>query len=121
MVKVIKNCQARLEYILTLQRELPAQGTEEWLESRTHQFGGSEIASVLGKSPYMKPDEMIDKKITKQNIDAPACSFGRIFEPVAKMFMVEELEMNIKNTGSIKSGKYPVAYSPDGSSEKLST
>jgi putative phage-type endonuclease len=110
----MNSVQARIKYLQDIQRKLPPQGSEEWLEGRTHQFGGSEVATVLGISPYMKPGEMIEHKIHKKNIDAPACSFGRMFEVVAKVYMRDELGVVIEEFKSIKSPMYPIAYSPDG-------
>jgi len=104
----------RLQYIKKSQIDLPEQGSDEWLNNRLNQFGGSEIASVLGESPYQKPKELIDGKINKVYKDQPACSFGRIFEVVAVKYLRDILDYKIYNFSSIKSSKYPIAYSPDG-------
>ena len=108
------SAYARLKHIKTLQLTLPEQGTQEWLEARARQFGGSEIATLLNDSPYQKRAEMIDDKIVKRRFDAAPCSFGRIFEVVAKKFLRELMDYQIYDFSGIKSSMFPIAYSPDG-------
>ena len=108
------SAYARLQYIKSLQTNLPDQGTDEWLAARTNQFGGSEMATLLNKCPYKSKDDMIADKVTKKRFDAAPCSFGRIFEVVAKKYLREILSYSISDFSGIKSSNYPIAYSPDG-------
>lgn len=108
------SAYARLKYIKSLQIELPPQGSAEWLIARTNQFGGSEMATLLGECPYSKKADMIKDKVCKKKFDAAPCSFGRIFEVVAKKYLREFLDYDISDFSGIKSSMFPIAYSPDG-------
>ncbi len=93
---------------------LPVQGSEAWLASRRTRIGGSEIASAIGMSPYQKPAELIASKIGNKRIKSAACTFGRVFEPVAKEYIEEALACEIHELGAVPSTRFPMCYSPDG-------
>ena len=111
------SCQfneARLLYIKQSQATQFPQGSTEWFECRKVQFGGSEVAAVLGASPYKTPNDLIHQKIKPDLTPKPACAFGRLFEHVAKKYMRQIGRYVIHDFSCIKSSEYPVAYSPDG-------
>lgn len=105
---------AKLQHLKQLSTLCAAQGTEAWIESRRSQFGGSEISTVLGQNPYQTISELINKKISGVYEDQPACVFGRLFEPVAKLILTRRMNWEIHEFSCFKSAMFPVAYSPDG-------
>lgn len=105
----------KIRFLKQQYSHLPAQGTDAWLESRRTKIGGSEVASVIGKSPYMKPYELICKKNSVQKkLKSAACTFGRIFEDVAVHHIEVTTGLKVHHLGAIPSSMYPVCYSPDG-------
>lgn len=94
---------------------LPAQGTDAWRESRRTKVGGSEMAAVLGKSPYIKSDQIIARKKCDFRLDnSAACTFGRVFEDVALHHIEVTEQTKVHHLGAIPSSRFPVVYSPDG-------
>lgn len=87
--------------------------TDEFLESRKFAFGGSEIASIIGTSEYENVDQLIHKKKNKINSQNESTLWGKLFEPVSKIFISKKYG-KIYNYGSIPHCQYPVSYSPDG-------
>lgn len=87
--------------------------TDEFLESRKFAFGGSEIAIVLGLSKYENLESLLIRKQQKINSQSENTLWGKLFEPVAKIFVTQKYGA-IYNFGSIPHPMYPVSYSPDG-------
>lgn len=104
----------QLNFILKNWAELPRQGSEAWFESRRTRIGGSEMAAAIGKSPYQTRHDLVVRKKERKRLRAAACTFGRIFEPVAKTFVEKELGVTVHEVGAIPATRVPVCYSPDG-------
>lgn len=103
----------KLTFLLEQYGHLPKQGTDAWLQSRKTKIGGSEVAAVMGKSKFCTPSELIaNKKAAKRLVTAP-CTFGRVFEIVAKEHLHRK-GIIIHELGAIPCSRYPVCYSPDG-------
>lgn len=96
-------------------KNLPAQGTPEWLAGRRGYIGGSELACVLGVNPYQSLNEFIVRKAQ----DVPwqgnsATRWGSIMEQVAVKY-VERNGWTVHTFGSIECSAIPgTKYSPDG-------
>lgn len=106
-----------MEKLIFLQRtwsHLPVQGSDEWLASRRTRIGGSEIASAIGLSPYQKQGDLVASKKENRRLRNAACTFGRIFEPVAKQHIEQALGVVINELGAVPSTRFPMCYSPDG-------
>lgn len=80
-------------------------GSPEWLKARTRGIGASEIAAVVGLSPWESPFSMWHRK--KGNIkddanpDNPLFYWGHALEPlVADKFAERHPEYDVKNIGT---------------------
>ena len=104
----------KLQFLKTQYANLPSQGTDEWLKSRRTKIGGSEIASAIGRCPYRKPKQLVTQKRDTSRTHAPACTFGRIMEYVAKRVLLDDKDMEIHELGAIPCARFPMCYSPDG-------
>lgn len=104
----------RLNYLTEQYAHLPPQGTSEWLENRKTKIGGSEVASVLGQCKYRSRSKLLEDKKTSAWTSNACCVFGNLFEPVAKHVLLKDLEIEVKEMGSVPDTRFPVAYSPDG-------
>ncbi len=97
-------------------KHLPAQGSAEWLNSRSTTIGGSEIATLLGLNPYQNLKKLISQKagITTFTKSAPLW-FGNIMEAVLQNYTEQVFNTKIFETGSIQYDKSTyLKYSPDG-------
>jgi putative phage-type endonuclease len=96
-------------------KNLPKQGTPEWLEGRRGFIGGSELSAVLGLNPYQTMDEFIVNKIkTIPWAGNEATRWGSTMEQVAIRY-IEEKGWTVHTFGSIECLAIPGAkYSPDG-------
>jgi hypothetical protein len=95
----------------------PQQKSEAWYKIRMTTVGGSEIAAVIGKNPYMNAKKLIAQKIGLSNFHGSiATRWGNLFEPVTKMWAELVLNMSdpIRELGSIDGKLERQRYSPDG-------
>ena len=100
----------------------PKQRTDEWFLMRNNVIGASELAALVGMSPYQNFDCLSRKKRSKSNssYSNPSCWWGTIFEDVAVKYAESEFCSKIIGTnicvkppeGSQLHGKHVV--SPDG-------
>lgn len=104
----------KLQYLKAKFNNSNAQGSEDWLEGRRFAFGGSEMACVLNKDPYLQWTDLVRKKHLKENYIHDWTEWGKLFEPVAKIFIEKERQQTIHDFSSIPHPYYPVCYSPDG-------
>jgi putative phage-type endonuclease len=104
----------KLEYYNKKFKYLSEQGSDDWLEGRRFAFGGSEMAMVLDKDPYHTFSDMLERKLTKTFEEQDCTEWGKMFEPVAKLFIEKQKQTKIHEFGSIPHSYYPVCYSPDG-------
>lgn len=103
----------KLAYYQNKFKNLAVQGSEEWLESRSFSFGGSEMSTVMGKNKYENWESLLLRKNSDINFRSDSTEWGHLFEPIAKMF-IEKQFGTIYEFGSIPHSYYPVCYSPDG-------
>lgn len=61
---------------------------KDWHEWRSHGIGSSEIAAILGVSPYTTELELYEQKtgLRVSNVDNPAVYHGQKFEPKARAY-----------------------------------
>lgn len=101
---------------------LPDQGTEQWLRSRIHTIGGSEMSTILGQNKYQGLKDLVGTKLGvpsyrfNGNI---ATRWGKLFEDVIRQYTEFMLDCKISETGSIpgyqnEDGIVLQSYSPDG-------
>lgn len=96
----------------------PRQRTKKWLQARAASIGGSELAAILGKSPYQSRDDIIKAKAGISpgwSGGNPACWWGTMFESIIERFT--ELDCNTTLHGTDISVPAPFeghANSPDG-------
>ncbi len=104
-----------LQEFLELHKNLPEQGSDEWLNNRQFTIGGSEISTLMGLNPYSNTRELIKTKLgLSKFVGNTATNWGKIFEPCAQILLEDLFKCNLYETGSLP-GKIPgTSYSPDG-------
>lgn len=107
------NNMYKLLYYQSKYNNCAPQGSTEWLEGRSFSFGGSEMATLLGKNKYQKKDALFKQKQERTNIKSEVMTWGVLFEPVAKLYIQRE-HGTVYEFGSIPHSYYPICYSPDG-------
>ena len=100
----------------------PLQRSDEWFLMRNNVIGASELAAIVGMSPYQNFDGLARKKRSKSNSTYSnlSCWWSTIFEDVAVKYAESELSTKIRGTNiwvklpedSQLHGKHVV--SPDG-------
>ena len=78
----------------------PLQRTDEWFLMRNTVIGASELAALVGMSPYENFESLACKKGKKSNssYSNSACWWGTIFEDVAVKFAEREFSTKIHGT-----------------------
>jgi putative phage-type endonuclease len=77
------------------------QGTPEWLAARKGLIGASEIAAIMGESPWDTPRQMYEKKIgSQETADTSGMAYGRnredmIVEEAARALGLELTKPNM--------------------------
>lgn len=97
-------------------KDLPIQGSKEWLTSRAETIGGSEISTILNINKYQSIKQLIEQKTGISSFKkAPPLWFGNLFEYILQKYTEEIFETTIYETGSIPYKKSKlIKYSPDG-------
>lgn len=79
---------------------------QEWLQERRGGIGGSDVASILGISPYKTALDVYNEKISEEFVEqqeTPAMKFGKILEPVIRdMYSSETGEELVEHDQIIK-------------------
>lgn len=105
-----------LNNFLELNKDLPVQGSQEWLNSRFETIGGSEISTILNINKYQNIKQLIEQKVGISSFKKSApLWFGNIFEYILQQYTEILFDAKIYETGSIpyKKSKF-IKYSPDG-------
>jgi hypothetical protein len=95
-------------------KDLPEQGTPEWLEVRRKTRGGSEISTIFGCGMGSLKQMAMDKAgfgTFKGNFYT---QWGKMFEPVVQMYLERLFSCEIFETGSLPGCVTGTSYSPDG-------
>lgn len=118
IISIVENMinTVELNKLIEKSKDLPKQGTKEWLDAKKYRIGGSEIATILNKNPYQKTKDLIEYHTdTKKFNNNIAVYWGRMFESILQDYINDELKCKINEFGSIPHKKYNnIAYSPDG-------
>jgi putative phage-type endonuclease len=86
----------------------------EWLEARRKGLGGSDIAAILGVSPWSTPmDVWLDKKGMLEDHDTGARLRGRIFEPAIANYFAEQNDLEVSPAGMVEGPRPYMFGSPD--------
>jgi len=89
---------------------------EEWLKARMTGIGGSEMAAILGVSPWEGPADVWARKkgITKEQPDNLRFKIGRKFEgPIAELYAEQEGVKLLKVDGLYRHPAAPLVGTPD--------
>lgn len=105
-----------LEEFILKHKDLPKQGSQEWLDQRKFTVGGSQIATLMGINKY---ENMRSFARSKSNFysfkkEAPLW-FGNLMEPCIEQYVEIEFDVKPIETGSLPcSFNKHLSYSPDG-------
>lgn len=96
-------------------KNLPKQGSAEWIKSRETSFGGSELAALIGKNKNKTCRKLLEEKISAAKFEGNSFTlWGHLFEPVHRTILESIYKTSIYETGSIPWVKEGFKYSPDG-------
>ena len=78
----------------------PLQRSDEWFLMRNNVIGTSELATLVGMSPFQNFESLARKKRSKSNssYSNSACWWGTIFEDVAVKYAEREFSTKISST-----------------------
>lgn len=108
---------AKLLEFINKYKNLPHQGSEEWIQGRLNTIGGSEMGTLLGMNKYSTLKGWIAGKIGLTHFNGNLYTkWGKLFEPITTELIKKFLHIKeIYETGSIPSHMMDgVKYSPDG-------
>ena len=111
-----KNKDYVLNSFVYNHKDLPKQGSKEWLDNKKFVIGGSEISIILNKNPYQKTADLVKSHLNIKPFNKNlAIHWGNIFEDIIKIYLNKLLKCEIIETGSIPhhTNKH-ISYSPDG-------
>lgn len=89
---------------------------EEWLRERMKGIGGSEMAAILGLSPWQGPHDIWARKTGRmpEQEDTFRFKVGRLFEaPIAQLYCDREKVSLARIDGLIKHPTAPIVGTPD--------
>ena len=65
-----KNYKTRiLNTLLKANKDLAPQGSQEWLDMRVYNIGGSEMSVISHENPYSSIGDLVAQKVTIDNFD----------------------------------------------------
>jgi hypothetical protein len=109
------NKHLHLQELLEKNSHVPTQGSEEWLKLRMKSVGGSDVASIIGESPYSDIKSFVLSKLNWSSFKgSPQTAFGCLFENVTRNFTEKYFNCKIYETSSIPGCIPFTSYSPDG-------
>ena len=109
------NKTAILNDFLDKYKNLPKQGSDEWLKNRETTFGGSELAALIGKNKNKTCRKLLEEKASSSKFEGNSFTYwGQLFEPVHRAILEMVYNTSIYETGSIPWNKEGFKYSPDG-------
>jgi len=76
-----------------------------WLKQRTKGVGGSDVAAIMGVSPFKSPlDVWLEKtgRVDVGGADSPYMAFGRVFEPIiGAWYKQNHKDMHVRRVNAI--------------------
>jgi hypothetical protein len=114
--KILIDKHKLLNDFLNKHKNLPSQGTQEWLDGRTYRIGGSEIATILGKNKYQTKKDLVKSHVgLKPFLSFYMVHWGSLLEDALRDHINKIYKCDIIETGSIPHKEHnTIAYSPDG-------
>lgn len=107
-----------LEDLIEKNKHLPDQGTQEWLDLRRYNIGGSEMAAITKSGGFSNIKKIVSSKVGLTKFTGrTATRWGRMFENVTILFMEEIFEIagkGVRETSSLEGAVSNQRYSPDG-------
>jgi hypothetical protein len=113
----LESKRTALARLIAANVHLPAQGTDEWLDLRRFNIGGSEIGVLTGDNKFSNMKKLVAGKVGLCCFKGiMATRWGKAFEKVTTILMQQILEIDgsIQETSSIEGGIPNHRYSPDG-------
>ena len=98
--KIRDEKEKQMNNFIEAHRSAPLQRTDEWFLMRNKVIGASELAALVGMSPYQNFESLARKKRGESNssYSNPSCWWGTIFEDVAVNYAEREFSTKIGGT-----------------------
>jgi hypothetical protein len=108
-----------LKKFINKNQHLAPQGSQEWLDMRVFNIGGSEMATITGDNGFSTMEQLIAQKVGLRNFKGNrATRWGKLFEHITddltKLMLEITNDMGIFETGSLEGAVAHQRYSPDG-------
>ncbi len=87
------------------------ESRQQWLENRKKGIGGSDVAPILGVSPFKTALDVYNDKLSLsvEQEETQAMKFGKVLEPVIRQMYVEKTNEQLVDTPSIISKDFMIA------------
>jgi hypothetical protein len=96
-------------------KDLPSQGSKEWLDGRKFSIGGSEMGTIVGHNPYKNIRGLIEGHLGITVFNGNINTYwGTILECLVVDILEKKLYCKIYETGSLPGVIDTQGYSPDG-------
>lgn len=92
------------------------QGSQEWLDARRQGIGASDVAAIMGLSPFKGPGDVWSDKVHGQRqLEGPAIDWGHAHEAEARRDFAVRYGLTVDVVGMVVSKDRPyMRVSPDG-------
>ena len=89
------NVQAFLSFLKSRSTGLK-QKSADWVRARQDTISASEIATLIGDSPYETPKSLLQKKIQPTDMhNNVACTWGNLFEPLVRRYFEQKHSVSV--------------------------
>lgn len=108
--------QAVLDAWINDHKELPKQGSDEWLAGRQYRIGGSELGAINGTDHFKSLRGLVEQHLGIVSFTGNAATrWGKMLEDITQLTMEKIFNCKIYVPGSIQHWGVPEhANSPDG-------
>ena len=98
--KIREKKEKQMNNFIEAHGSAPLQRSDEWFLMRNKVIGASELAALVGMSPYQNFESLARKKRGGSNssYSNPSCWWGTIFEDVAVKYAEMEFLTKIRGT-----------------------
>jgi len=114
--KIIVDKHKLFNDFLEENKNLPEQGSNEWLDYKTYKIGGSEIGVIIGQNKYQTKKDLVKSHVGLKKFPSfHILHWGTVYEDALRNHVETIYKCNIVETGSIQHKKHEyISYSPDG-------